>query len=303
MTAGIPQIGWSAVANKLDGRATVRHAVLTANGTWGEGQVQYPSDVVNGLAQYVNPDLVYEVPVPYPASFGPIGGPLTGPSYQESVQDAVDWMSSWITNNPLQTFAFAGYSQGAEATSRVMMALMDGSLPGLDRCVGGVTWGNPCRGAGFHAPTIKDPGGHGISPTRMTTLPIINDRAAWADYVHSPANGDAALDMYASVPNGTVGDDMVEVYQMATNVQLHSPLQLAQDISDFLQAGIKDVEKAPLAAVEAAVAGLQFLAAPGGPTASHISYLGEIPGYSNQVADAVGFLHDLCTAVPARCAA
>lgn len=296
-------MGWHAVADKLDGLATVRHAILTFNGTWGAGQVQYPSDVVNGLAEYVDPDLAYEVPVPYPAAFGPIGGPLTGPSYQESVTDAIEWASTWITNNPAQTFALIGYSQGAEAASRVMMALMAGTIPGLDRCIGGITFGNPSRGAGFHAPTIADPGGHGIAAIRMTALPIINNRAAWADYVHSHANGDAALDMYASVPNGQVGDDMVEVYQMATNVQLHSPLALAQDISDFLQAGIKDVTAAPIAAIQAAAAGLQFLAAPGGPTAPHISYLGELPGYSNQVADAVGFLHDLCTAVPARCAA
>src|ERR1700757_3211401 len=125
-------MGWKAVADKLDGLATVKHAIITVNGTWGSGLVQYPSDVVNGLAQFINPDLCYEVPNPYPAAFGPVGGSATAPSYQQSVTDGVNWIIQWLQANPLQTFALIGYSQGAEVVSRVAMALMGQLDVGVD---------------------------------------------------------------------------------------------------------------------------------------------------------------------------
>nr|WP_165964940.1 PE-PPE domain-containing protein [Mycobacterium eburneum] len=332
---------WGALAANIAGVRNVQHAVLTFCGTWGTPGTQYPSDTVNGLAEFVDDGLCYEVPVPYPASFGPIGGPAGSLSYQESVTVAENWAASWIQANPVQTFILGGYSQGAEAASRLTIRLMSGDLQEfLPNFIGGYTFGNPCRMAGAHAPTIADPGGRGISSVNMTELPTIDGRVVWADYVHSPANGDAGLDMYASVPVGPAGDDMTLVYGTATNVQLHNLGALTTTIVDALIAGVHDLgimpgvsaqsmitsapadllgvltglvtgqQSAPTNivaggtyAIEAAIDGIKFLAAPGGPTAPHISYLGEIGGYSNLVADAVGFLHDLATAVPARCAA
>jgi hypothetical protein len=332
-------MGWKSVQDKLDGLTTVQHAVLTFAGTWAQPGTGYPSMVVAGLNAYVNDDLCYEVPVPYPASFGPIGGPATSPSYQQSIAAAIEWAGNWIVDNPLQTFGIWGYSQGAEAASRVAIELMGGSLAAYaGNFIGGGTHGNPCRGAGFHAPGIADPGGHGISSVNMTELPTRNGQVVWADYVHSPANSDAGLDMYASVPNGQVGQDMTDVYTAATSLQFNDIGALTDDmvntlvtavkalglipafeggISGLLGAGLGALEGLLIglvsgpqanatgtqAAVEAALQGIDFLAAPGGPTAPHISYIGEIAGYSNLVAQAVGFLNNIATLTPATAAA
>jgi len=329
---------WLEFVAKLDGRKLMRHAVLTFNGTWGAGLVQYPSNIVNGLAEFVDPRLCFEVAVPGPYSFGPLGGAITAPSYQQSVEQAVNWAKQWIIANPWQTFALIGYSLGAEAASRVLMWLQGDGLAYLPNFIGGITIGNPSRGSGFHAPTIVDPGGHGVSPIRIKVLPTIDGQIVWADYVHSPANGDAGLDMYGSVPEGIVGEDMVDVYQIATNFQLGDLGALSQSMGTLLtkaamDSGLVDAVEGGLGGLlslgwefilgmiesaigappvnptkgeaggMAAVEGIRFLAAPGGPTAPHISYLGEIGGYSNQVADAVGFLHDLAINANVRLAA
>ena len=332
---------WLEFNAKLDGRKLIRHAVLCAPGTWGIAGTQYPANVVNGLNEFVNDRLVYEVQIPYPASFGPVGGTINTPSYQQSVNMLVENVGNWITDNGAhQTFALAGYSQSAEGMSRIAIELMDGSLqPYADNWIGGYTFGNPSHGAGFHAPTIANPGDYrGISPTRIPRLPTIDGRIIWADYIHSPANGDAGLDMYPCVPNNRVGDLMEEVYKIATNFQLGDLGALAQSMGTLLtkaamDSGLVDAAEGGLTGLldlgwdfilgmiestigvppanptpgeadgMAAVEGLRFLAAPGGPTAPHISYLGEIGGYSNQVADAVGFLHGLATAANARLAA
>ena len=320
---------------KLDGRRLTRHAVLTFAGTWAPPGVGYPSDVVNGLAQYVDPMLCYEVPVLAPNSFGPLGGDVMAPSYQESVRQQIEFAGNYVVDNPDQTVIGIGYSQGGEGCSRWAMEFEPGGQLEAyrDNFVGGITFGNPCRMAGSHASTIADPGGRGIASTLMASLPTIDGRVVWADYVHSPANGDAGRDMYASVPDNQVGEMMTLVYGTATNVQLHDLGALTTTVVNALVAGVNDLGLLPGqstanlltspstellsqfnqivvgqpegigAAVEAAIEGIKFLAAPGGPTAPHISYLGEIGGYSNQVADAVGFLHDLATAVPARAAA
>lgn len=335
---------WGSLLSYKQGVSLVRHAVITVDGTWGAGPNQYPSNVVGGLSLFVDPDLCYEVNVPYPAAFGPIGGDPMSPSYLQSVLDGVAWIAAWIIAHPFQTFALIGYSQGAEVTSRIMLALM-GLLdigvdltPYLKNCIGGITFGNPCRMAGAHAPGIADPGGRGISSVNMTALPTVAGQIVWADYVHSQANGDAGLDMYASVPLGQVGNDMTVMYSAATGLQLNNFGALTSDLVDALiqivsQTGLLPALAGGLggvlnlgvmaiigllqglisgpsatatgtqAAVEAAVCGMEFMAAPGGATAPHISYLGEIPGYSNLVAPATGFLQNIATLTPARCAA
>jgi hypothetical protein len=328
---------WGAVQADLFGVSFVQHAIVTFNGTWGAGLVQYPGNVVNGLAEYVNADLCYEVPCPYPASFGPIGGNTSAPSYQQSIQIAYDWFVAWQAVNPNQTFGLIGYSQGAEAASRILIDLMNGTIPGIENFIGGLTYGNPCRPAGKVAPGIVNPGAQwrGIASVQIPQYPTINGQVVWADFVHSKANGDAGNDMYTMVPNTQVGTIMTDVYITATQAQLNS-------FGSFLGSMVTDLEKlvedsgllsglkgglaslvemgagagiafltdliggvdinatGAKADVAAAVLGLNFLTAKGGSTGPHISYLGEIPGYSNLVANGVNFLGNICTLTPAR---
>jgi hypothetical protein len=292
---------WGDVLAHQQGTKLIRHAVLTYNGTWGAGLVQYPGDVVNGIAEYVSDDLLFEIPCPYPASFGFIGGATDAPSYDQSVQDALNWTAVWLAASGAQSFFVVGYSQGAEAAARVAMELESGLLSNYkDRFMGGVTFGNPARGSGFHAATIADPGGHGIATNRMTSLPTRGGQVVWADYVHSRNNGDQSDDMYACVPDGKVGDDMSAIYQIATEAQLNDAVEFAKQFAGGVVTCLGDILGAPIDAIEAAWRGLEFVAAPGGPTAPHISYLGEIAGYSNLVAHAVGFVAALAQATPAR---
>jgi hypothetical protein len=278
------------------------HAIITFNGTWGAGIVQYPGNTINGLHEYVNPFLCQEIVCPYPASFGPVPpGDISAPSYNQSIAVAIAWMGHWLEANPNRTFGLIGYSQGAEAASRILMELQGGSLSRyLPNFIGGITFGNPSRGAGFHASTIADPGGHGIATTLMTSLPKIGNTVVWADYVHSKANGDAANDMYACVPAGAAGTVMADFYSIATDLQVNDFLSFISNMVTSISRAAQDALTAPLGAGEAAIDGISFLAAPGGPTAPHISYLGEIGGYSNLVQHAVGFLQKICLLTPVR---
>lgn len=331
---------WGDVLTNRQGVRLIRHAVITYNGTWGSGLVQYPGNVVDGLAQFVDPDLCEEVVCPYPATFGPVNGLITAESYEQSINDAVAWTANWLAANPNRTFALIGYSQGGEAASRVLIELQSGSLVQyLPNLIGGITFGNPCRKAGTAAPGIANPAGwRGISTVQLTELPTIGGRIVWADYFHSPENGDAGRDMYACVPTGQVGTIMSDVYTTATQAQLNNfgtfINAMVQDLLKIVQdSGVLSGLKGGLptliamggtaalvflidiigggnpqatgvnADVEAAVLGLQFLTASGGPTGPHISYLGELPGYSNLVGPAVDFLYDIATLTPARAAA
>jgi hypothetical protein len=345
-------MGWKAISDSFSGVATVKHAVLTVGGTWESAPgTQYPSNVINGLNEFINPDLVQEVPIgapffgTYAASFGPIGGPITSPSYQQSVTQAYDSIGDWLAEFGLtQTWGLGGYSQGAEATSRVAMSVMglgeDDWTQFLPTFIGGYTFGNPCRMAGAVAPGVGNPGPQwrGISSVNMTELPAINGVTVWADYAHSTANGDPANDLYAMVPVSDVGIIMTDVYTAATEAQLNDITvftsqmvsALEQLVSDsgilsglsggiagllgegigaalgfFIDlAGAGNIESTGVQAdVEAAVLGLQFLAAPGGSTMPHTSYLGPgdgQPEYSNLVADGVNFLNMIATLTPPR---
>jgi hypothetical protein len=287
---------------KLDGRRLIRHAVLTFAGTWAAPGTGYPSDVVNGLAQ-VNPMLCYEVPVIAPWSFGILGpGGPTADSYDQSVQTAVEFAGNWMADNPNQTFALGGYSQGGEAASRVAIALQPGGALAeyAENFIGGYTFGNPCRGNNFIAPGVANPYGYrGISAVQMTVMPTINGQQVWADYVHSPQNGDAGLDMYAAVPANDVGTLMTQWYTTATVGDINNLGDFTAFIVDALKAVASDVLDL-IAGFEAAAQGIRFLTAPGGPTGPHITYGGEVPGYSNLVAKAVDFLADIATLTPAR---
>ena len=59
---------FSDIAANISGVYHVRHAVLTFAGTWAAPGTGYPSDVVHAA----DPDLVFEVPIQAPWTFGPI---------------------------------------------------------------------------------------------------------------------------------------------------------------------------------------------------------------------------------------
>jgi hypothetical protein len=144
------------IAANVSGVRLVRHAVLTFAGTFAAPGTGYPSDVVNAA----NPDLVFEVPVQSPWSFGPIPpSPPLAPSYAESVQIAVNNATDWINTHPHQTFALGGYSQGAEAASRVLASIMTGPLQSArPNLIGGYTFGNRGGSRVTHFPGYRPRG-------------------------------------------------------------------------------------------------------------------------------------------------
>lgn len=291
---------WASLANNIAGTYYLPTAVLTFAGTWAAPGTGYPTNVVDGLTQFVNPNLCYEVPVIAPWSFGILGpGGPTADSYDQSVSVAVEFAGNWMSDNPDAPFVLGGYSQGAEAASRVLIELQSGSLAQhMPNFRGGYTFGNPCRKAHAIASGVTDPGNYrGISSVNITELPTIGGQVVWADYLHSPANGDAALDMYGAVPVGNVGDLMTQWYTAATVGDINSLSDFTSFIVDSLTAIESDLNDIP-GALQAAEQGIAFLMAPGGPTAPHVSYLSEIQGYGNQVAQAVGFLNRIASASP-----
>jgi hypothetical protein len=294
---------WTSLQAYKNGVSYVPHAVLTFAGTWAAPGTGYPSNVVDGLTQFVNPNLVVEVPVIAPWSFGILGpGGATADSYDQSIEVAIEFAGNWMADNPTQTFALGGYSQGAEASSRVAIELAPGGSLAeyAENFIGGYTFGNPCRMLGSIAPGVTNPGNYrGISSVNMTALPEVGGQVVWADYVHSPANGDAGLDMYAAVSNDAAGELMTQWYTTATVGDINNLSDFTSFIVDALKAIASDVTDL-VGGFEAAEEGLKFVAASGGATAPHISYLGELAGYSNLVADAVGFLNTIATLTPAR---
>jgi hypothetical protein len=189
-----------------------RHAVLTFAGSWAAPGTGYPSDVVNAA----DPDHVFEVPIDAPWSFGPIPPDAPpSPSYVESVEIAVANATEWIDANPQQTFVLGGYSQGAEAASRVLAKIMTGSLQSVrPNLIGGYTFGNPWRLAGHTFPGGSDPGGRGIAGTNLTAeqIPKGTDGGdTWWDFANPG-------DLYTTTPSDTVGADITAVYKAAIQV-------------------------------------------------------------------------------------
>lgn len=190
----------------LDGRYWVRHAFLTASGTWAPPGVGYCSDVIAGA----NQDLVYEVPIDYPASFG------NPDSYMQSIAIGYTWAKNWLFANPYQTFGLGGYSQGGEVAAMIRMALSPGGelAQFMPNYVGGFTFGNPRRPAGHTGGGAPDPGGAGISTTLMTAADV---DANWWDEANGPANGASGIDMYTATPNNGAGTIIRTFYTMATS--------------------------------------------------------------------------------------
>ncbi len=208
---GLPDMGTG--RKKTDGVThRKRHAVLTFACAWAAPGTGYPSDVVNAA----DPDLVFEVPIDAPWSFGPIPPDADpAPSYAESVETAVANATAWIDANPEQTFVLGGYGRGAEAASRVLVEIMAGSLQSArPNLIGGYTFGNPWRLSGHTFPGGTDPGGRGIAGTNLTAEQIPKDADGvdtWWDFANPG-------DLYTTTPNDTVGADITAVYKAAVQV-------------------------------------------------------------------------------------
>jgi hypothetical protein len=293
------------IAAHISGVSLVRHAVLTFAGTFAAPGTGYPSDVVNGA----NPDLVFEVPVQSPWSFGPIPpGAPTSPSYAEAVQIGVTNAIAWINTNPKQTFALGGYSQGAEAASRVLAEIMTGSLQGArPNLIGGYSFGNPWRLTGHTFPGGTDPGGRGIANIRLTAAQIPKDANGvdtWWDFANPG-------DLYTTTPNDVAGDDITAVYKAAVQLAIETNLitnliagltgqgSLAEQIAEF----ITDPVVGGPALIEAIDLAFAFYST-NPPALPHLSYqiVDALPGRSS-VAVAIGHLNQIAAATPARTAA
>jgi hypothetical protein len=254
----------------------VRHAILTFSGTWAKPGTGYPSWVVAGAADTLEAP-VFEVPVQAPWSFGFIGAPNpNAASYAKSVDIAVEWAVAWILAHPLQTFGLGGYSQGAEAASRVLLEIITpgGRLYHLRyNFIGGYSLGNPMRGQGHSGPALIDPGGRGIAAKRLPAdLP-----ATWVD-IGNPG------DMYTSVPAGPklldqqAGDNITACYMAA--IQLGLDINSATAILSALTGKgglaeqVLELLANPLnigALAKSVAVALQFVAQ-NPPTGPHITY-------------------------------
>lgn len=237
-----------------------RHALLTFSGTWAPPGTGYPSDVARACA-----DIAEEIPVQAPWSFGPVPpGGIDSPSYKESVQIAVEWAVGWILAHPNRTVMLGGYSQGAEAASRVYCEFLPGGrLAQLAKnFVCGYTFGNPSRAADSHT-FYGDPAptpGYGIANFHLPNgMPW-----SWIDCA-------AAGDIYTSTPGGDTGRIMRRAYELGVEIQLHDFLTFAGDFGENIWLLAQEAAANVGAAIDAAGRGLAFVA-DNPPTRPHITY-------------------------------
>jgi hypothetical protein len=279
------------IAANISGVRLVRHAVLTFAGTWAAPGTGYPSDVVNAA----NTDLLFEVPINAPWSFGPIPpGAPTSPSYAQSVQIAVTNATAWINANPQQTFALGGYSQGAEAASRILAEIMTGSLQqARPNLIGGYSFGNPWRLTGHTFPGGADPGGRGIASTNLTAAQIPKDANGldtWWDFANPG-------DLYTTTPNDTAGADITAVYKAAIQlgininaiVALIAGLTGQGSLAQQVLALVTDPIVGGPALIEAIDLAVAFYGT-NPPTLPHISYQ-SVPALSGQSSVEVAISH------------
>jgi hypothetical protein len=316
---------WADFNAAQDGVFHVRHAILTFSGTWAAPGTGYCSWV----AQAANQDLVFEVPVIAPWTFGFVQGAVDAPSYRQSVRIGVEWAVNWIEDHPGQTFMLGGYSQGAEAASRVFQELQPGGRLADRRgdFVAGYAFGNPMRQAAHTFPGGVDPGGAGIATVQLQDTPV-----EWHDHANPG-------DMYTTTPFGQTGTIMRDVYEGLIDIQLNDPvgfsaaevralLSLMRDAGGSLPpsmlsqlggagpligafgglggfVGGEGGAQTPgaVAAIQAAIIGLRFIST-NPPTAPHITYefTEAAPGITH-IGHAVNHVNQRAALVAARAAA
>lgn len=226
-----------------------RIVLFTVTGTGVNWNFGYPYD----LARWQDQSRVYVQPVGYPGAVFPMG-----PSSEAGELELVRLMHEQLDGpNDDVLFMLIGYSQGAMVTSRVLRRMMGGDLTYyFDRCIGGVTFGNPLREAG-HFTGDTDPGGHGLDPDCLTDTP-----PWWHDYA-------AAGDIYTcgAPDDADAMEDCTAIYLAVQGHLLTGRDNLGQQIREILLNPIAEVP----AAVRAITLGWEFITAHP-PTAPHIEY-------------------------------
>ncbi|MGH3596313.1 MAG: hypothetical protein ACRDUT_10165, partial [Mycobacterium sp.] len=230
------------------------------------------------------------------------------PSYAESVQIAVTFATNWINANPHQTFAIGGYSQGAEAASRVLAAIMGGALQSArPNLIGGYTFGNPARGHGHTFPGGTDPGGRGISSFNLTEAQIpkdANNVDTWWDFANRG-------DLYTTTPTDDAGADLTAVYDAAVQLGIDQNLIAAELAALIGEGGLGQQVLAllthplvgGLALAEAITLAVTFYST-NPPGVAHLDYdtVDALPGRTS-IEVAVDHLNSIAAATPARTAA
>lgn len=178
-----------------------RPTLYTVAGTWAYWDAGFPADCARGLLSTYTWQ-----PVGYPASFGFINPPFPGaPAYCDSVDQGVAETIRLINERPGR-FSLCGYSQGAEVVGRICAELVAGRLAHRRGDLLGVaTFGDPARQPSDR--TVGDGTGAGISRLVIPDAGTLNRLTA-------AVKGD----MYATIPDGQVGDQMHAAYIALTRM-------------------------------------------------------------------------------------
>src|SRR5690606_20618032 len=182
------------------------------------------------------------LPVPYPASFGPVAPPYPGaPAYVDSVNQGVRNVAGTIAGIRGK-FALVGYSQGAEVCGRICIELVEGQLfHRLEDCVGCVTFGDPAR-----QPDDESYGGGQGSGISRLVIPEGVPRVTYA----------VPGDMYCTTPDTAAGDQMHAVYVALTRMgdgKVNGHTALVTEVGKLLRNPVKG----GIAAIDAVVRALQ----------------------------------------------
>lgn len=223
--------------------------VFTVNGTGVGWDFGYPFD----LARWQDQSRVTVQPIGYPAAVFPMES-----SVEAGEAELVRQMRLHLDPNPAVKFILIGYSQGAVVTSRILKRMRTaGDLNAyLDRCIAGVTFGNPLREAG-HFTGATDPGGHGLDPDCLKGTPTW-----WHDYA---TEGD--IYTCGAGVEGDVMEYMTAIYLAVMGHLLTGRDNLAEQLFELFTNPFGEAPDV----MKAIASGWGFVTA-NPPTAPHIEY-------------------------------
>ena len=128
--------------------------VLAVPGTWSNGA---SPGVLGEVTAGLGPETRVQY-VGYDATAFPWEKAIYGKSKAQAVANTTGLALQMLRRCPGTRIALVGYSQGAEAASRVLAEIMTGSLQwARPNLIGGYTFGNPWRLTGHTFPGGTDP--------------------------------------------------------------------------------------------------------------------------------------------------
>lgn len=224
--------------------------IFTVAGTGANWDVGYPFD----LARWQDQERVILQPIGYPAAMFPMG-----PSVNQGIDELVNQMRIHLDAEPSRKFILIGYSQGALVTSKVLQRMQgSGDLARyMDRCIAGVTFGNPAREHGKYVGT-NNPGGQGLDPKCIANTP-----SWWYDYC-------TVGDIYGAGPGNDdheAAEYMTSIFLAVQGHLLTGQDNLAQQVFELF---LNPFGEAP-AVMKAIASGIGFFTS-NPPTAPHIEY-------------------------------